>query len=156
MDDLQPNRIPIIKLWQLLLVPLQGEIDDALAERLSAEVLECIHSRDVRGLVLDVTGLWMMDSHLCADVTRLAQSAGLMGVRTIICGMTPETAMTLHTMGLNLGAIDTVLSLEKALELQGIGRLDAGATDFFDEDEEEGGEVPQVDGGPGSAPRGPT
>lgn len=124
MADLQPNRIPIIKLWHLLLVPLQGDVDDALAERLSEEVLNLVHSTEVNGLVLDVTGLWMMDSHLCAAVSRLAQAAALMGTKTIICGMTPETAMTLQTMGLDLGEIETVLSLEQALERQGIARLD--------------------------------
>jgi rsbT antagonist protein RsbS len=123
MATLQPNRIPIIKLWKLLLVPLQGDIEDALAERLSEEVLDLIHTSEVDGLVLDVTGLWMMDSHLCAAITRLAQAAALMGSQTIICGMTPETAMTLQTMGLDLGAIETVLSLEHALERQGIGEL---------------------------------
>ena len=28
------TRIPIIKIWHLLLVPLQGQVDDALAEQL--------------------------------------------------------------------------------------------------------------------------
>jgi rsbT antagonist protein RsbS len=131
MIDREPNRIPIIRVWELLLVPLQGDIDDALADRLAVEVLDFIHTNPVSGLVLDVTGLWMMDSHLCAAITRLAQAAALMGARTIICGMSPETAMTLQTMGLDLGSIETVRSLEQALELQGIGRL-------FHESEDDG------------------
>lgn len=114
------NRIPIIKLWKLLLVPLQGEIDDKAAATLSAEVLERIHGTDVSGLILDVTGLWIMDSHLCALLTRLAQAAGLMGTKTILCGMTAETAMTLQAMGLELDGFDATLSLEQALEQYGV------------------------------------
>lgn len=114
------NRIPIIKLWKLLLVPLQGEIDDKTAATLSAEVLERIHGTDVSGLILDVTGLWIMDSHLCALLTRLAQAASLMGTKTILCGMTAETAMTLQAMGLELDGFDATLSLEQALEQYGV------------------------------------
>lgn len=114
------NRIPIIKLWRLLLVPLQGEIDDKAAATLSAEVLDRIHATDVSGLVIDVTGLWIMDSHLCALLTRLAQAASLMGTKTILCGMTAETAMTLQAMGLELDGFDATLSLEQALEQHGV------------------------------------
>lgn len=114
------NRIPIIKLWRLLLVPLQGEIDDKAAATLSSEVLERIHGTDVSGLVIDVTGLWIMDSHLCALLTRLAQAASLMGTKTILCGMTAETAMTLQAMGLELDGFDATLSLEQALEQYGV------------------------------------
>lgn len=127
------NRIPIIKLWRLLLVPLQGEIDDKAAATLSSEVLERIHGADVSGLVIDVTGLWIMDSHLCALLTRLAQAAGLMGTRTILCGMTAETAMTLQAMGLELDGFDATLSLEQALEQYGVSSPWTGAED------EEGG-----------------
>src|SRR4051794_31640457 len=42
MDD-GYNRIPIIKLWHLLLVPLQGELTDELADRMTSEVLERIY-----------------------------------------------------------------------------------------------------------------
>lgn len=114
------NRIPIIKLWRLLVVPLQGDIDDKAAATLSTEVLERIHTTDVSGLVLDVTGLWMMDSHLCALLSRLAQAASLMGTKTILCGMTAETAMTLQAMGLELDGFDATLSLEQALEQYGV------------------------------------
>lgn len=121
------NRIPIIKLWRLLLVPLQGEIDDKTAATLSSEVLERIHGTDISGLVLDVTGLWIMDSHLCALLTRLAQAAGLMGTKTILCGMTAETAMTLQAMGLELDGFDATLSLEQALEQYGVSSPWTGA-----------------------------
>lgn len=114
------NQIPVIKLWRLLVVPLQGEIDDKAAALLSEQVLERIHSEEISGLVIDVTGLWLMDSHLCALLTRLARSAELMGTRTVLCGMTAETAMTLQDMGLELEGFDAMLSLEQALEHHGV------------------------------------
>jgi rsbT antagonist protein RsbS len=114
------SRIPIIKLWRLLVIPLQGEIDDGTAANLSADVLNRIHAAEVSGLILDVTGLWLMDSHLCAVLTRLARAAELMGTRTVLCGLTAETAMTLQAMGLELEGFEAMLSLEQALDHYGI------------------------------------
>src|SRR4026207_784799 len=98
MSSTEANRIPIIKLWNLLLVPLQGMIDDSVAEQLSQDVLKRIQASEVTGLIMDVTGLWLMDSHLCAVLSRIASAALLMGTRTVICGMSPEIALTLQTM----------------------------------------------------------
>jgi rsbT antagonist protein RsbS len=115
------TRIPIIKIWHLLLVPLQGQVDDELAEQLRQDVLARIQKTDVTGLIMDVTGLWLMDSHLCSVLSQIASAARLMGTQTVICGMAPEIALTLQTMGLELSNIATELSLEQALARLGIG-----------------------------------
>lgn len=109
------NRIPIIRLWNLLLVPVQGELTDSQAEQLREEVLGEIHAAGSEGLVLDVTGLWLMDSHLCAVLTRLAQSASLMGTKTVVCGMSADIVLTIQGMGLELRGVRTMLTLEEAL-----------------------------------------
>jgi rsbT antagonist protein RsbS len=114
------GRIPIIRLWSLLLVPVQGELTDSHAEQLRHEVLGEIHAAGSQGLVLDVTGLWLMDSHLCAVLTRLAQAAALMGTRTIVCGMSAEVALTIQSMGLELRGVKTALTLEEALHSFGV------------------------------------
>ncbi|MFW5875754.1 MAG: STAS domain-containing protein [Myxococcota bacterium] len=117
--DVHHTRVPIIKLWNQLVVPLQGEITDDLAEVLTQDVLERIRVSDADGLVIDLTGVWMLDSHLCAMLSSLAASAGLMGTQTVLCGMNPETAMTLQTMGVGMQT-RTALTLESALAMQGI------------------------------------
>jgi rsbT antagonist protein RsbS len=117
------NRVPIIRLWDQILVPLQGEITDALAERLRSDVLETIHASGADGLVIDVTGVWTIDSHLCSVISRLAAAARLMGTRSIICGMSADIAMTLQTMGIDLTGVKTALTVELAFESLGIHRV---------------------------------
>jgi rsbT antagonist protein RsbS len=114
------NRIPIIKVWQLLLVPLQGEMTDDVAAQLTTEVLDRIHVDGCSGLVIDITGLWIIDSHLCAVLSQLSAAASLMGARTFISGMKPEIALTLETMGVGLKGVKTTLNLEGALQLLGV------------------------------------
>jgi rsbT antagonist protein RsbS len=115
--------IPIIRLWSCLLLPLQGEISDRQADRLFDEVLRAIDRHGTRGLVLDLSGVWVMDSHLCSILARIATAAGFMGSRCIVTGMSPEIVMTLQAMDIGLGSIETTLSMESALERLGI-RID--------------------------------
>jgi rsbT antagonist protein RsbS len=115
--------IPIVRLWEHLLVPIQGEISDQQAAELSADVLEAVHRTGATNLLIDVSGVAVMDSHLCATFARLAASARMMGVHSVISGLTPEIVMTLQTMGVELEEIHTTLSLEEALVMLGIGKL---------------------------------
>ena len=117
---MEPKRLPIINLWDRILVPLQGDVTDDLAEQLNTDVLRSIHESGAKGLVLDLTGVWIMDSHLCAVLSNLAAAARLMGTPTILSGLSPEIAMTLQAMGVELAAVRTALTLEQALTMLGL------------------------------------
>lgn len=113
------HRIPVIRLWHRLLVPVQGDITDAMAAQLLQDVLEVVAQGGVRGIVVDVTGALTLDSHICHVLSQLAASAKLMGAPTVLCGINPEMAITLQTMGISL-ATKAALSLEDALTDLGI------------------------------------
>jgi len=74
------------RVLDLLLVPLQGDMTDDMASRLVTEVLDRIHKSGSLGLMIDITGLWLVDSHLCSVLSQLASAASLMGARTMISG----------------------------------------------------------------------
>jgi rsbT antagonist protein RsbS len=114
------SSIPIIKLWGQLLVPLQGDLSDSEAARLTSDVLQTIRHSGARGLVVDVSGVAVIDSHLCSVLARLAAAARLMGARALLSGMSADSALTLQTMGLELSRVEVAQSLEDALEALGI------------------------------------
>lgn len=91
---MQQHQIPVIDLWGHVLVPLQGDVSDSQMDQLQAKVLERIREREVDGLVIDASGVWMMDSHLCAVLGKLAMAARLMGARPVLCGLDPGVVMT--------------------------------------------------------------
>jgi rsbT antagonist protein RsbS len=115
MTDSLPATIPVIRLWDVLLVPIQGDLADHEAERLADGLLTRIHKEGARGLVIDLSGVWMLDSHLCAVVVRLSRAARLLGTSTTVTGLSPEVALTLQSMGLDLGDGRTARTLEEAL-----------------------------------------
>src|SRR4051812_26624863 len=159
------RRLPIIKLWDRIVVPIQGEITDEIAGQLSHEILKVIHQSGAHGLVLDLTGVWIMDSHLCSVLSNLASAARLMGTPTIISGLSPEIAMTLQTMGVELESVRTALSLEQALAMLGLDVRRAeeteprgrdGLDDWQDDDEQDRARddpAPRARGPEGGDPR---
>jgi len=114
------NPLPFIRLWGTLLVPLQGEITDDLAERIHSEVLNLVHQSEVENVIIDVTGLWILDSHICAMLAALGNSAKLMGAGTVICGMSAEIAQTLQMMDIGLDSVQSALNVEEAFDLIGL------------------------------------
>ena len=135
LDDDLDSRLPIIWLWDCMLVPLQGELSDAQAARLTSDVLEGIRNRGCVGLIIDVSGLWLVDSHLCATLADIARAARLMGTKTLLSGLRPEVALTLLAMDISFSGFETALNLEQALEALGIRRADDYDDDFPEDDD---------------------
>ena len=125
------DQVICIPLWDCLLVPLHGDVSDAHADVLVGEVLRRIQRDECFGVLVDLSGVWTLDSHLCAVLARLSLAASLMGAQTVLSGMKPEIAMTLEAMGIELGGIKTVATLEDALASMGIDRV----RDASDEDD---------------------
>ena len=69
----------------------------------------------------------MVDSHLVHVLSSLAQAALIMGTPAVVCGMSPEVAMTLQVMGAEPKFMQTALTLEDALNRLGV-RVQIDAT----------------------------
>lgn len=114
------DQIPIIELWGHLLVPLQGDVSDTQMQTMIDNVLHRIAKHGADGLVIDTSGIWMVDSHLCAGLGKLATAASIMGVPSVLCGLSAEVVMTLESMGFELIETQTATTLERAMEKLGI------------------------------------
>ena len=110
------SRIPIISLYGNLIVPVQGAISDKVMTQLSDDVARAIDSDTARGLIIDVSGIALMDSFVTRNIRDLALTARLMGIPAILSGLQPAVAITLIEMGLDIQGLETTLNLERALE----------------------------------------
>lgn len=109
--------IPILRVGSTLLVSIQVELRDTLADAFQEDVLVEIEKVGARGLVIDISGLDVVDSYVArvlADTGRMAQ---LMGTDSILVGMRPEVAATLIRMGYSMPGIRTALNVEEGLAL---------------------------------------
>lgn len=109
-------KIPIIRLYGNLIVTIQVELSDAVMRQLKEDLTREVELTDAHSLIIDLTGVELMDSYISRAVRDLSIIAKLMGVRAAVCGMRPMVAMTLVEMEMELEGIVTALSLEKAIE----------------------------------------
>jgi rsbT antagonist protein RsbS len=117
---METHAIPVVELWGRLIVTLQGDVTDTQMEKLRDDVLHRVRERGALGLVIDASGMWLVDSHLCAMLGRIVAAARLMGTRAVLSGLQPMVVITLGEMGIGLEGVATALSLEEALESLGI------------------------------------
>jgi rsbT antagonist protein RsbS len=109
-------RIPLIRLYGNLIVSIQVSLTDSMVDDLTADVTRAIERDPIQGLILDLSGVDLMDSYLTRCIRDLALTARLMGVTTILCGLRRAVVVTLVEMGLDIPGVTTALNLERALE----------------------------------------
>ncbi|MCX5263885.1 STAS domain-containing protein [Streptomyces sp. NBC_00199] len=109
--------VPVLRLGDVLLITLQGDLHDGAAEQLQQDVAESIVRSRVTGVVIDISGVEIVDSFLGRVLAEIAASARLLAARTVVAGMRPAVAITLVELGLTLPGLRTALSTEAAMEL---------------------------------------
>lgn len=117
------SAIPIIRLYGVLLVAIQVELSDELVKALRSDLGREIQRGDVRGVVLELSGVDTFDTYIARSLRDIAQIAKLMGVETVLTGLDPGIAVTLVEMGMQLEGVATRLCLEDALDALLPGRL---------------------------------
>ncbi|MEU1708731.1 STAS domain-containing protein [Streptomyces sp. NPDC005706] len=116
--------VPVLTLGDTLLVSLQGELHDGVAEQLQQDIAHRVAHSEAAGVVIDVSGVDIVDSFLGRVIAEIAANARLLAARTVLCGMGPAVAITLVELGLTLPGVVTALDVDRAFELL---RQDASA-----------------------------
>ncbi|MFH9584972.1 STAS domain-containing protein [Streptomyces luteogriseus] len=112
--------VPVLQLGDVLLVTLQGELHDGMAEQLQQDITARISDSRVSGVVIDISGVEIVDSFLGRVLAEIAAGAKLLAARTVLAGMRPAVAITLVELGLTLPGMRTALDVERAMEMLGV------------------------------------
>ncbi len=110
-------RIPILKIQDYLIVPIQIDMDDATASRLQQDILTKIEMTEASGVLIDISVMEMVDSYLGRILGDTARMANLMGAEVVLIGMQPAIAITLVELGLRLEGIYTALNIDQGIQL---------------------------------------
>ena len=111
------DRIPILKLRDLLLVTIQVDMHDRLALQLQDELTTRISETGARGVLIDISSLDIVDSFIGRMIANIAAMARVLDARTVVVGMQPAVAITLVELGLTLPGVRTALNVDKGMAL---------------------------------------
>ncbi|MFI1167429.1 STAS domain-containing protein [Streptomyces sp. NPDC020801] len=111
------GHVPVLRLGDVLLVTLQGDLYDSTAEQLQQDIGEAIARSSTTGVVIDISGVEIVDSFLGRVLAEIAAKAKLLAAKTVVAGMRPAVAITMVELGLTLPGLRTALTTEDALHL---------------------------------------
>ncbi|WP_343729222.1 STAS domain-containing protein [Duganella sp.] len=113
------DRIPILRIGDLLLVTIQVDMHDRLAMTLQDDLTERIVSDRAKGVLIDISALDLVDSFIGRMISNTAAMARVLDADTVLVGMQPAVAITLVELGLTLPGVKTALNVEKGMLLLG-------------------------------------
>jgi rsbT co-antagonist protein RsbR len=100
----------------MLLLPIIGQIDSQRARQLTEHLLVAIRANRAKVIVIDITGVATVDSRVANHLVQTVDAARLMGAKVVISGISPEIALTMVTLGIDLGPVHTVGDLQNGIE----------------------------------------
>lgn len=96
-------------------LPLIGTIDSRRAQQVMETLLEGIASYHANTVLIDITGVQVVDTQVAQALLQTAQAARLLGAQVILTGIQPQIAQTLVQLGADLGGMVTRSTLQAGI-----------------------------------------
>ncbi|WP_437931929.1 STAS domain-containing protein [Sorangium sp. So ce291] len=107
---------PILELWDdVLALPIIGVVDSRRSAQIMERLLDEIVRRQSRYVIIDVTGVEVIDTRTADHFMKLMKAVELLGARCRITGVRPAVAQTMVELGINLGTVRASRNLKHAL-----------------------------------------
>ncbi|GAA4245560.1 STAS domain-containing protein [Dactylosporangium darangshiense] len=116
------DRVPVLKIGDILLVSIQIDLDDQTALQLQEDLSDRIVETGAHGVVIDISALEIVDSFIGRMLSTIAAVSRVLDAETVVVGMRPAVAITLVELGLSLNGVRTALNVDKALEILAAAR----------------------------------
>ncbi len=114
IQELSTPIIPVLE--GVIIMPLIGSIDTLRARDVIRNLLAGIREHSARVVILDITGVPIVDSGVAAYLNRTVQAARLKGARTIVTGISDVVAETIVDLGIDWSGIETLQDLQTGLQ----------------------------------------
>lgn len=114
---IQELSTPILQLWDsVLALPIIGVVDTRRSLEIMEKLLNEINTRQVKFVILDITGVEVVDTCTADHFIKLIKAAELLGTKCILTGIRPAVAQTLVSTGVDLSSVTTLRNLQEALK----------------------------------------
>jgi rsbT antagonist protein RsbS len=109
------ERIPILRMGDLLLVTIQVDLHDQIALALQDDLTDKISKTGAKGVLIDISALEMVDSFIGRMIANISSMSSILDAQTVVVGMQPAVAITLVELGLSLRGVKTALNVDRGM-----------------------------------------
>jgi rsbT antagonist protein RsbS len=109
--------VAILRQGDVLIASIQSDLSDTEVLELRQELAELVGEHRLRGLVIDVGALDVIDSFVTRALRAIVLTARLRGAETVIVGIAPDVAIAMVQFRLNLEPLRVALDLDEALAM---------------------------------------
>jgi rsbT co-antagonist protein RsbR len=115
-DTLRELSTPLIPITDdVMIMPLIGTIDSGRAQMVMEALLEGVARHQAQLVLLDITGVAVVDTQVAQAFIQAAQAVRLLGAQVMLTGIQPQIAQTLIMLGADLSGIQTQSSLQAGI-----------------------------------------
>ena len=111
------ERVPILRIGDVLLVSIQVDLQDHIAVQLQDDLSQRIVETGAKGVLIDISALEIVDSFVGRMISTTAAVSRVLDAETVVVGMQPAVAITLVELGLTLDGVLTALDVDRGLRL---------------------------------------
>jgi len=116
-EELRHTSTPITEIWDgVLTLPIIGTLDSSRTMTVMEKLLSRIEADRARVVVLDVTGVQVIDSQVSHHLIQMVRAVGLMGAQAILTGIRPDIARAITSLNIDLSMVNTRSTLSEGLK----------------------------------------
>lgn len=117
LEMIREMSTPVIPVQEgVLVMPLVGIIDTSRAQNILAALLEAVERERARVIILDITGVPMVDTAVAQTLLQAARAARLLGADPVLVGISPQVAETIVSLGVDLSDLVSRADLQSGVE----------------------------------------
>jgi rsbT antagonist protein RsbS len=109
--------VAILRQGDVLIASIQSDLSDTEVVELRQELAELVGRYRLRGIVIDVGALDVIDSFVTRALRTIVLTSKLLGAATVIVGLAPDVAIAMVQFRLNLEPLRVALDLDEALAM---------------------------------------
>lgn len=111
------NRIPLQMSNNCLVASIQIDLTADVLKQFREDLLTQLQAEHARGIILDLSGIEVMDLSDFENIRSTISMAKVMGVSSVVCGMRPGVVASVVLLGADTNEIRAARDLDMAFEL---------------------------------------
>ncbi|MDM8516460.1 STAS domain-containing protein [Desulfobacterales bacterium HSG16] len=100
-----------------LIVPIQTDLRNDALEQLQKDILKTVRETRLRGVIIDLSGVSLLDTYQAKKIFAIGKMTGLMGTVTVFTGLSAGIVVSLTDLDFDSSEVLTSINLEEGSKL---------------------------------------